>query len=293
MTRSKLQIFKYLDEEFSVKIKKVEVLGNGIVYSHILFFIDNSFPIDRIYRILQINQKNADPSQILQEIYTKSIPQHMIDEILNVCQSFLNGRVPFDAVKIGKCSYFENLEFIRFCLDEHEKTRKTKKIKKISISLPESRHNSAITNPSVQVDTTVCTTRKLSVKQKLSSSLPNTPLDSHTNFSREQMSDLSASVKRPRKSVPHINHEELNKENEKQRKSFQLNLASQENLAKENENQNKPSKLELKLAQYEKLIGDLEKERDFYYHKLLKIEKLVKYKRGIAEIEKVLFEDDC
>lgn len=322
MILSKIQILNYLDENFKIRIKKVEYLGNGIVFAHLLYLIDNTFDIQKIYRILQI-PLDKDPVEKLQELDIFFKTPHMIDEILKVCQICLDGKIPFDIHKIGKFSYFENLEVVRWLITELEIVRKKKgsknvlstkgKInilsKKNSIVGKTDISNSLISDKSINIENETPDEPKTPLSKKKRKSSPNPVFDSPSDRNKEiqqrraslKFQPTSSSLNSSKENKASKPQESTRKRSEsisnikKIRVSDQIEMkeidpekkSSLEN-TKVNTDDNEKENMKM-FELYDNFIKKLENERDFYYDKLVKIEKLIKRNKGIKAIEEVLY----
>ncbi|KRH92406.1 Microtubule-binding protein involved in cell cycle control [Pseudoloma neurophilia] len=336
MPLSKQQIIDYLFDHFKIKIKKIENLGNGIVFSFLLFILDGNFDIRRVFRVLRLKQIDFDDERPLCFSDRKEIAQtrlktvdvflnsvHITTDLLKMCQIALIDKIPFDIAKISNNSYFDNLEIIRYLLDEIEKIETVESQKNRNKRIKLKKNSVISTRIEERSPEKMCSTEQslIDLQNELSkkpsyikpgeqpglvgkpSPQKNNKKTSIQKDSRIEQnilrSQLEVSEKRPSVTITRekdqkpvrsvttpFKHDQCNKliiKNESE-PSDDINL-NDKIIFLEQENMN----LKTKMAKYDHFCHLLELERDFYYDKLIKIEKIVD-SREYVKIKDILYE---
>ena len=266
MTFSKRQILNFLNKKFNLNITSIESLGNGIIYAHLLYLIDKHFKLDKVYRILNITRSLSTGIGDIAHLNVNLNVEYVNFEILKVCQEYLNGRTVFEVERLGSCFYFDNLEVVRYLIGEVILRSGE------CIDTPSSLFSaSSVNRVSTQVNKRVSTQVNGDLLKR--DFLKNTR---KSLVNEEKIRKLSAEApqKKPRISsirTPRLSLNSLTALIESE-KEVELNPISI----------NKEHSLRT-------FMKELENERDFYYKKLLKIEKCIK-KGNLSKIEKVLYE---
>lgn len=313
---SKYQIIKYIKYKLGIIIPSIESLGNGIIFAHLVYLYDNEFDIDRVYRVFNIiidksteNKKNLLLKKHLTNLNLKLNIQHLNLSILKIVQSHLiklKIQLTFPIDKLSHCRLQDNLEVVQWIVkmlylkdgdynhwnnEQVSNSENTKKrVRKENYLL--NKKNKAIGDQDNTHKKNDITTKKNC------SGIQN--IDEVTNIlSIKKDNKINDQVIQEERKEPILHHSESKKRvsrNDSDRTTIDQKHLFFKELDTGDEIQTNPiitennemctqinslqanTEMKLKILSF---ITVLEAERDFYYEKLVKIEKIIKSKKKI------------